>query len=157
MEWILPLYKVNLAHVNIVGGKAARLGVLMQAGFNVPTGFVITSDAFSRHYPILLDEKPPPPSLDADFVSTLSTAFIAHFEPDEVVAVRSSAIDEDGAGISYAGQHATYYYITAASLTQAVVDCWMSLWSLAALAYRQNWDESTQPMAVIVQPCLRSA
>lgn len=156
MEWILPLYKVNLAHANTVGGKAARLGALMQAGFNVPTGFVITSDAFSRHYPILLDEKPPPPTLDADFVSTLNTAFIAHFEPDEVVAVRSSAIDEDGAGISYAGQHATYYYITAERLSQAVVDCWMSLWSPAALAYRENWDESTQPMAVIVQRLVKA-
>lgn len=156
MEWILPLYKVNLAHANTVGGKAARLGALMQAGFNVPTGFVITSDAFSRHYPILLDEKPPPPTLDADFISTLRTAFIAHFEPDEVVAVRSSAIDEDGAGISYAGQHATYYYISAERLTQAVVDCWMSLWSPAALAYRQNWDESTHPMAVIVQRLVKA-
>ncbi len=156
MEWILPLDRINLAHADTVGGKAARLGALMQAGFNVPSGFVITSDAFLRHYPILLDEKPPPPTLDADFVSTLNTAFIAHFEPDEVVAVRSSAIDEDGAGISYAGQHATYYYINAACLTQAVVDCWMSLWSPAARAYRENWDESTQPMAVIVQRLIKA-
>jgi len=132
------------------------LGALMQAGFNVPSGFVITSDAFLRHYPILLDEKPPPPTLDADFVTTLKTAFIAHFEPDEVVAVRSSAIDEDGAGISYAGQHATYYYINAERLTQAVVDCWMSLWSPAALAYRENWDVATQPMAVIVQRLVKA-
>ena len=156
MEWTLPLDRVNLAHVNTVGGKAARLGALLQAGFNVPAGFVVTADAFSSHYPLLLADAPPPPTLAPDFVNALKTAFLTHFQADDVVAVRSSAIDEDGAGVSYAGQHATYYYITAARLEQAVIDCWMSLWSPQAMAYRDNWDEAIHPMAVIVQRLVRA-
>lgn len=156
MEWILPLERINLRSVSRAGGKAARLGALLQAGFNVPAGFVITADAFLLHHPVLLEEPPPPPVLTPAFRTALADAFRTHFAADEQVAVRSSAIDEDGAGMSFAGQHATYYYVTADRLEQAVIDCWRSLWSPAALAYRQVWDQAIQPMAVIVQRLVRA-
>ncbi len=122
----------------------------------MPGGFVITADAFQLHHPVLLEEPPPPPILTSAFRTALAEAFQGHFAADEQVAVRSSAIDEDGAGMSFAGQHATYYYITADRLEQAVIDCWRSLWSPAAQAYRQVWDQAMHPMAVIVQRLVRA-
>ncbi|MEZ5598852.1 MAG: PEP/pyruvate-binding domain-containing protein [Pseudomonadales bacterium] len=151
MDWILPLDHITLTHIDQTGGKAARLGALMRAGFPVPDGFVITADAFLLHHPIFLDTRPPPPRLSPEFIKSLADAFQAYFAPGERVAVRSSGVDEDGQGASFAGQHATYYYIDAATLEQAVVDCWMSLWSPPALAYRASRDKPIRPMAVIVQ------
>ncbi|MBM4203882.1 MAG: hypothetical protein FJ194_06995 [Gammaproteobacteria bacterium] len=156
MEWILPLERINLKSVSSTGGKAARLGALLQAGFNVPGGFLITAEAFQLHHPVLLEEAPPPPVLVPAFRTALAEAFTRHFEPGEAVAVRSSAIDEDGAGMSFAGQHATYYWIGADRLEQAVMDCWRSLWSPAAHAYRTVWDQSVHPMAVVVQRMVRA-
>jgi pyruvate,water dikinase len=156
VEWILPLERINLKSVSSTGGKAARLGALLQAGFNVPGGFVITANAFQLHHPVLLEEAPPPPILVPAFRTALTEAFTRHFEPGERVAVRSSAINEDGAGMSFAGQHATYYWIGKEQLEQAVMDCWRSLWSPAALAYRTVWDETVHPMAVIVQRMVRA-
>lgn len=156
MEWILPLERINLKSVSSTGGKAARLGALLQAGFNVPGGFLITAEAFQLHHPVLLEEAPPSPVLVPAFRTALAEAFTRHFEPGEAVAVRSSAIDEDGAGMSFAGQHATYYWITADQLEQSVMDCWRSLWSPAAQAYRSVWDQSVHPMAVIVQRMVRA-
>jgi len=156
VEWILPLERINLKSVSSTGGKAARLGALLQAGFNVPGGFLITAEAFQLHHPVLLEEAPPPPVLVPAFRTALAEAFTRHFEPGEAVAVRSSAIDEDGAGMSFAGQHATYYWIGADRLEQAVMDCWRSLWSPAAHAYRTVWDQSVHPMAVVVQRMVRA-
>jgi len=43
-DWVLPLARASDA--GIVGGKAVNLCHLIQAGFNVPGGFVVTTTAF---------------------------------------------------------------------------------------------------------------
>src|SRR5262249_16050022 len=54
------------------------------------------------------------------------------------VAVRSSAVDEDGRVASYAGQHATYLHVVGTdAVADAVVRCWMSARAPRARAYRQ--------------------
>ena len=68
-------------------------------------------------------------------------------------AVRSSAIGEDGSAASYAGLHETELDLDPRGVPAAVVRCWASLWSPAALAYRQRRgipvDDAA--MAVVVQ------
>ena len=78
-----------------------------------------------------------------------------HFpEPDTALAVRSSAVAEDTAGASFAGQHDTYYYIDRNRVADAVRHCWLSLWSAHARAYRAGRESVSAErfaMAVLVQ------
>jgi len=72
--------------------------------------------------------------------------------------VRSSATTEDLGGASFAGQHGTYYYVDADHLLDRVKQCWASLWSAQAVAYRATHgiDEATVAMAVVVQEMIAS-
>ncbi len=166
MSWVRPLEEVAGDDVSVVGGKAAHLGKLIGAGFSVPSGFVITADAFRAHYPNVSRTTKPTAlrALQADLLASVDEQFTTTFtNPNETVAVRSSAIGEDGNERSFAGQHATYYYIRREGLSKAIVDCWLSLWNQAALAYRAHKppvkqeelsrDEQDEhfAMAVIVQ------
>jgi phosphoenolpyruvate synthase/pyruvate phosphate dikinase len=45
---IVPLAEAAGAGDPLVGGRAARLGSLIQAGFRVPRGFCITTSAYER-------------------------------------------------------------------------------------------------------------
>ncbi|MDQ0212098.1 PEP/pyruvate-binding domain-containing protein [Arthrobacter bambusae] len=73
---------------------------------------------------------------------------------DAPVAVRSSATAEDLASASFAGQQETYLNVRGAeALDAAVIDCWSSLWTARAMAYRDR--EGIAPgdvrLAVVVQ------
>jgi len=45
---VLPLDTLNRTLLPLVGGKAAQLGTLIGAGFAVPTGFCVTTNAYAR-------------------------------------------------------------------------------------------------------------
>src|SRR5512146_3174795 len=45
-EYVVPLMELDRQKNGIAGAKAANLGDLVQAGFPVPDGFVLTTDAF---------------------------------------------------------------------------------------------------------------
>jgi pyruvate,water dikinase len=73
---------------------------------------------------------------------------------DTPVAVRSSATAEDLEGASFAGQQDTYLNVRGnEALLAAVRDCWASLWTARAMAYRarQGIDPSAVALAVVVQ------
>jgi pyruvate,water dikinase len=73
---------------------------------------------------------------------------------DMRVAVRSSATAEDLPGASFAGQHDTYLNIGSEDdMVRAVLDCWASLWSPHAMAYRsmQGIPHLEVSMSVVVQ------
>ena len=77
-----------------------------------------------------------------------------HRLPDFIAAVRSSAVDEDGATASFAGQHETYLNIVGAdAIIQAVTHCWESARSDHALDYRRQQGLSIEhpQIAVLVQ------
>jgi pyruvate,water dikinase len=69
------------------------------------------------------------------------------------VAVRSSAVSEDGEAASFAGQQETFLNVRGAdTVVQRVQDCWASFFSARALFYRAEKGalEDTR-MAVVVQ------
>ncbi|MBP1135456.1 pyruvate,water dikinase [Arthrobacter sp. PvP023] len=73
---------------------------------------------------------------------------------ETAVAVRSSATAEDLASASFAGQQDTYLNVHGAdALMDAVINCWGSLWTSRAMAYRAR--EGVRPdqvrLAVVVQ------
>jgi pyruvate,water dikinase len=58
-------------------------------------------------------------------------------EDDLPVAVRSSAVAEDGDAASFAGQQETYLWVVGAdSVVEHVRSCWASLYTPQAIAYR---------------------
>ena len=75
------------------------------------------------------------------------------------VAVRSSATAEDLPGAAFAGQQDTYLNVLGEdAVVQAVADCWASLWTDRAVAYRQpqGIDPRELAIAVVVQRMVRA-
>ena len=176
---VLPLPQE--APLAFVGGKGQSLSRLCRAGFRVPNGEILTTaaynsfvDAHSIREQIL--ERAFPDIYSRTFLFSeaevrVRELFSRHAITDELettiasvyenlggdhqpLAVRSSATLEDQPEQSFAGQHASYLNITSISaLTQAVKDCWTSLWSERALSYRfQTGIKNTDvDMAVVIQ------
>jgi pyruvate,water dikinase len=120
------------------GGKAAALAAALRAGLPVPDGVALdidTADRFARD-----------PALAARGLAGLAAAAWPW-------AVRSSAIDEDGARASFAGQHLTRLGVRgAAALVDAVAAVHASASSPAAAAYRARRRLPAAPrMAIILQ------
>jgi len=70
------------------------------------------------------------------------------------VAVRSSARGEDSADATFAGQQETYLWVIGAeAVSEAVRDCWISLYSAPALSYRARIGAAidSSAMGVAVQ------
>lgn len=157
--WAVPLTDSICTDATLTGGKAASLAVLNDEGLPVPPAFVLPVSVFSAHLPdVDPDTRPERPELAADLLTTLNRVADELCErPDQQLVVRSSALGEDGETASFAGQNATYYYVNAESLPKAVIDCWLSLWSEAALTYRaERAADAPFGMAVIVQRMVQS-
>jgi len=131
--------------VALVGGKAANLSRLARASHRVPDGFCI---------PVTVMNEVHPHDLRGDISAAAAGLMACHSLTELVVAVRSSAVDEDGADASFAGQHETYLNIAGEeAIMEAIVRCWESARSERALAYRRRQGLSLkQPqLAVLVQ------
>lgn len=125
----------------IAGGKAVALGELIQKGMPVPPGFVVTTEAF---------EQSPKGEIPADVQEEILAAF--DDLGAEFVAVRSSATVEDAAGASWAGQFETKLNVTRGDLLVQIKNCWASISSPRADAYRSTMKSSTPlSMAVLIQ------
>ena len=161
---------------DFVGGKGASLSELAALGTPVPPAFAITAPACAAFMASLgvidlatvtpamlpaLREEILAASLPADLAAALANGFAALQEragDDGALAVRSSATTEDGKEHSFAGQHDTILGVrTLPELEDAVRECWASLWSERAVAYRQaNLPNAVPYMAVVVQQMIRS-
>ena len=149
-----------------VGGKARALAVLSQAGLPVPEWFVVPPEAFFASVPDdVAAEFRQAPSAEAvqallrrvviagDAVEHL-TAAVERICPDgEACAVRSSAIEEDSARFSFAGQLDSFLFVPAGEVPARVVDVWRSGFSQRLLRYRREagMDVMSGVPAVIVQ------
>jgi pyruvate, water dikinase len=69
------------------------------------------------------------------------------------VAVRSSALGEDSADASHAGQQESFLWVSGIEeVCDAVRDCWVSLYTPQAIGYRARLESETTPaMGVTVQ------
>lgn len=137
-KFVVWFREVDKEDIALVGGKGANLGEMTKAGFPVPNGFIVTSEAY-KHF---LDEtrlrskiETALHNLDVSDSKALDQAsktvrelitgsqfprdianevITAYFKLDEglvkhaMVAVRSSATAEDLPGASFAGQQETF-------------------------------------------------
>ena len=157
-----------------------NLHLLVEAGFNVPPGFIISTSAYREYVESnglwdVIEES----LRDIDGVKALQTAsqrirdaFSKGAIPGPIrneittaysrygkVAVRSSATAEDLPGTSFAGQQDTFLNVEGEeALLRAVVDCWSSLWTSRAIIYRDRnrirQDEVS--LAVVVESMVQS-
>jgi rifampicin phosphotransferase len=162
-SYVRPLDSALACDVTRVGGKGAGLAELIRAGFPVPAGFVVTTDAY-RDFLAANDL-----TMACGHNDALRNRILSAHVPDAVtdavreayrelgsgpVAVRSSGTAEDHADASFAGQHDTFLNVTGEeSVLAAVRDCWASLWTPRAIAYRaqNSSDERGLALAVVVQ------
>ena len=178
MIFIKHFGELASSDIDQAGGKAANLGELTRAGLPVPPGFVVLTEAYRAYIaehqmheqitalaaaasddPAGYDEAAAQiKALFEDEVSdTLRTEIAeayAALGEDVPVAVRSSATAEDLQEASFAGQQDTFLNVRGLDdLLVAVGDCWASLWTARAMAYRarQGIDPATVSLAVVVQ------
>ena len=175
---VIPFGSAN-ATLERAGGKGINLARLTRAGFIVPPGFIISTDAYrefvnaNRWLPAILSGAEDAPAEDATALERVSAQIRVGFSagklPEELesavrtayrefedrpVAVRSSATAEDLPDLSFAGQQDTYLNVIGAEqLLEAVVNCWSSLWTARAIGYRirNGINHSEAALAVIVQ------
>lgn len=146
MVAVLWLGDSDCHEVEVVGPKAANLSRLA-AEHRVPAGFTITGLSAGT----------------TAFAPEAAAAIAAAYQelaglvgvPTPRVAVRSSAIDEDGANASFAGQHATFLNVQGdEAVLDAVLRCCASAGSESALAYRVARDveaDGDAAIAILVQ------
>ena len=136
------------------GGKGAGLGRLLRLGLDVPAFLVLTAEAYRQSCP----DHRLPEVLPAEVEAALDVAWTDLATGDSSLAVRSSAVEEDGSERSYAGQMETFLNVTdRPGLSIAVLGCWRSLHGERATAYRaaaatgQESGTTDCAMAVVVQ------
>ncbi|MBI2954684.1 MAG: hypothetical protein HYY30_10245 [Chloroflexi bacterium] len=156
-NFVLPLRDLAWADIALVGGKAANLGELIPAGLPVPDGFVLTTSAFDRFISAngLGSDSPPEAVARGTLPRDLAEALRAAVQPLNglPLAVRSSAVAEDLADASFAGQYETVLDVRGEeALLAAVRQCWASAFKAHVAAYRTAQRQG-QPsgMAILVQ------
>lgn len=163
---VLDLSVIRITDSQRVGAKVARLGELAYRGWRVPDGYAVTVDALGSWLPtaarselarLLRGHTEGTAALDR-----LATQAQALIESEQLppwledavtaaherlrkrtglggrlrVAVRSSAVAEDGAGASFAGQFSTFLGIQRnEDVLHHIRKCWSSRYTARALDY----------------------
>ncbi|MFC7362590.1 PEP/pyruvate-binding domain-containing protein [Nocardioides astragali] len=124
--------------VDVFGGKAAQLGAAIRCGLPVPGGYALSPDVVEA----VVDGHPPAIAALAGVSDELG-----------LVAVRSSAPDEDSAGASFAGAYLSVLGVSGAdALAGAVRDVHRSGQLAGARSYQATLGlEAGSRMAVVVQ------
>ncbi|HEX3206429.1 MAG TPA: PEP/pyruvate-binding domain-containing protein, partial [Propionibacteriaceae bacterium] len=167
---VTPIGAMRGDDLELAGGKGANLGELMQGGFPVPDGFIVSTEAYATvvaqgGLAAVIAE-----GIAADGNgATIRASFENVMIPDDLaaaiskayadlgggpVAVRSSATAEDLVGAAFAGQQDTYLNVVGdPAVLDAVRRCWGSLWTERALAYRRHHEieSGSLQIAVVVQ------
>ncbi|HEY9765752.1 MAG TPA: PEP/pyruvate-binding domain-containing protein, partial [Chroococcales cyanobacterium] len=158
-----------------LGGKGDNLARLSELGLPVPSWFALSAAVMERmtarlELASILDVPAPP---DLEEPSRLAASRILALEwPLDLreaiaercgpfggpVAVRSSAVGEDGKEHSFAGQFDTFLFVRGQEeVLQAIKRCWASAYSERAVAYRISHGlPHDVRMAVVIQKMIDS-
>ena len=160
-NYVIDLKEKSLK-IEKIGGKALNLGKMSFAGFNIPPAFIVSVDAYDFFIKKGLEGKISKILDSIDFKSEDSVGkgcsqirSIIKSEklpenlfleinnkindlPDGFYAVRSSAVAEDLADASFAGQLDSFLNIKKEDILEKVIDCWASYWNNRAVKYRHD-------------------
>ncbi|MFP4351119.1 MAG: PEP/pyruvate-binding domain-containing protein, partial [Desulfococcaceae bacterium] len=182
MQTVIPLQDINPEDLSRVGGKAVALAKLARSGFSVPDGLCVTTEVYDAYIDaaglrerILLElnrkearhlrweevwdsalrirnmflRRPLPTQIREELTRLLEPRF-----ENRQVVVRSSAPAEDSEKTSFAGLHESYVNVVGIeAILSHIRRVWASLWSDAAILYRQelHLDPAASAMAVVIQ------
>ncbi len=137
----MPLVEADTEE--LYGAKAVGLGDALRAGLPVPPGVALPGPAVD--------------SIASGDVAATTALLDAVQTLPAPLAVRSSAVGEDSAGASFAGQHITVLNVpSAADVEAAVRQVWWSANSDSAITYRKRLGVFARPsVGVVVQSLLR--
>jgi pyruvate,water dikinase len=140
VKTVVPL--ADAQDLSLYGAKAVGLGDAMRAGLPVPPGVALSGDmvdAVASGDEAAIGEV-------LELVGSLPTP----------LAVRSSAVDEDSADASFAGQHLTLLNVASVDdVSSAITEIWWSANSDSAISYRKRVGLFTRPsVGVVVQSLL---
>jgi pyruvate,water dikinase len=137
---VVPLAKAR--ETSLFGSKAVGLGDAARQDLPIPPGVALSGELVEAVA-----------SGDGKAIEKVLKALAPLRGP---FAVRSSAVDEDGAAASFAGQHLTVLNVPSASeVPNAVREIWWSANSDSAITYRQRVGLFTRPsVGVVVQTLL---
>jgi pyruvate phosphate dikinase-like enzyme/cyclic nucleotide-binding protein len=140
MKGVVPLLKAR--DDALYGSKAVGLGAAARGGLPLPPGIALSGSVVEAVA-----------SGDETAIEQVRKAALPLPLP---LAVRSSAVDEDGADASFAGQHQTLLGIRSADqVTDALRQIWWSANSDSAITYRQRVGLFARPsVGVVVQSLL---
>jgi pyruvate,water dikinase len=143
MKKVVPFTKAS--ERSLYGSKAVGLGDAARQGLPVPPGVALSGELVEAIA-----------SGDHKSIEKLAKA-IADLPPP--FAVRSSAVDEDSAAASFAGQHLTLLNVhSPADVPGAVREVWWSANSDSAITYRHRVGLFTRPsVGVVIQTLLNPA
>jgi pyruvate,water dikinase len=176
-RFILPLASPAAVDAERVGPKAANLARLAHAGLPTPGGFCITAHAYHRQIQYLGIADAVRAYAGADqsaqrrlsveirlklYQSDLAPDLLAEilaawWEEQKPAAVRSSALIEDRADTSFAGQFESFLGVGEdAEFLTTLRACWAALWTTNARRSmaQHDLDPSSTAMAVLVQPLI---
>lgn len=133
--------------IRLFGGKSAQLSRLFTR-YPIPPGFCLSVAAFEEWVALSC-----PDYLPSVWQTAIGEAYQQLAETMQLdqppVAVRSSAVDEDGQTASFAGQYESYLNVMGVeALATAVLACWHSAFAERVKVYRQGGHA---PLAVLVQ------
>ncbi|MEN6573221.1 PEP/pyruvate-binding domain-containing protein [Methanobacterium aggregans] len=160
-NYVIDLKEKDL-NIEKIGGKALNLAKMSSSGFNIPSAFIVSVDAYDFFIKKELTGKISEilNSIDFDNEDSIShgcssiRSLIKSEElpsdlfleihnkiinlPEGYYAVRSSAVAEDLADASFAGQLDSFLYIKNEDILKNIVDCWASYWNDRAVKYRHD-------------------
>ena len=176
---VVPLSEPEAADPSRFGAKAANLAALMHAGLPVPGGFCVDAQAYRTQLALLdleetargvfsSEDRPQArrhaldmklglmeSAVTPELAGPLLAAWGAITASGAQGVVRSSALVEDRADSSFAGQFESFLELhDEGEFLTAVRACWAALWSTRALRYMatHGLDAADTAMALIIQP-----
>ncbi len=140
--WWLPLDPETPLDTSVLGDKGAGLVRLMQAGFNVPAGVIMTTRFLHDFF--FLEE----PEVRRMFDDTITTPA----RSDVLWAVRCSVADGEKTRASLVDRLGTVLNVPSAELFDCVKHCWASVYAQPGRIYQTVPENGSRPfLAIILQ------
>lgn len=137
--YVFPLDQVPSDRKALIGGKALSLSrMITSLKVNVPYGYAISCEAFSGG------------AIKEEAKAEIDS-LIASLDENTTYAVRSSAINEDGAKASFAGQYETVTDVAKKDILDAIGKVIASVGSEAVKEYEGSFAQEDLGIGVVIQ------
>lgn len=145
------VYSKNLKKQNPnYGGKANHLISAKILAIEVPEFVIVPADYLSAlipDYTVSIKEFIQNYQFPEEYINEI----FSYFKETDYVAVRSSAINEDGQENSFAGLYETRLFVNRDSLSEALISVWLSSYSERIEIYKKQNNIKDAGIAIIVQ------